>query len=336
MPIATQLEVLDLRHFSARQLRPLLEREAAIWQDLLRWNYRSSTELLLEYLDSRVLPGFVALDRGKICGLTFCVYEAQKSVVGDAFAVTDAGLPCMTTTGVLLRHLLELLRASPTVGRIESQLLLYESGALDTFFLPEGFQRHPRLFLECDLTTPRMNENVAEFRAVSGRRLTLTRWSNEHYQQTAELIHDAYSGHVDATINDQYRTLHGSLRFLHNIVRFPGCGVFEAENSWVLTEGASGAPVAVVLCSRVAPDVAHVTQLCVAPKERGHGLGRKLLRHCMAELRGRRTKAISLTVTEENEGAARLYRDLGFVVRHRFDAMVLDDTARRSPITMPA
>lgn len=335
MPIATQLEVLDLRHFSARQLRPLLEREAAIWQDRLRWNYSSSTELLLEYLDSRVLPGFVALDRGKVRGLTFCVYEAQKSVIGDAFAVTDAGLPCLPTTGVLLRHLLELLRASPTVGRIESQLLLYESGALDTLFLPEGFRRHPRLFLECDLTVAAPVANGAEFRAAGGRRLTLTRWSNEHYQQTAELIHDAYGGHVDATINDQYRTLHGSLRFLHNIVRFPGCGVFEAENSWVLTEGAAGAPVAVVLCSRVAPDVAHVTQLCVAPKERGNGLGRNLLRHCMAELRSRRTAAISLTVTEENGGAARLYRDLGFVVRHRFDAMVLDDTARRRPMTLP-
>ncbi len=335
MTTATQLEVLDLRHFSARQLRPLLEREAAIWQHLLRWNYSSSTELLLEYLDSRVLPGFVALDRGKVRGLTFCVYEAQKSVVGDAFAVTDAGAPCIATTGLLLQHLLELLRASPTVGRIESQLLLYESGALDTIFLPEGFRRHPRLFLECDLTGEPATGESAEFRAVAGRRLTLTRWSNEHYQQTAELIHEAYRGHVDASINDQYRTLHGSLRFLHNIVRFPGCGVFEAENSWVLTEGAAGPPVAVVLCSRVAPDVAHVTQLCVAPKERGNGLGRKLLRHCMAELRRRRTNAISLTVTEENQGAARLYRDLGFALRHRFDAMVLDDTTRRRA-TLPA
>ena len=36
------------------------------------------------------------------------------------------------------------------------------------------------------------------------------------------------AGHIDASINDQYRSLHGSLRFLHNIVRFPGCGVFDA------------------------------------------------------------------------------------------------------------
>ena len=41
-------------------------------------------------------------------------------------------------------------------------------------------------------------------------------------------------------INDQYRSLHGSLRFLHNIVRFPGCGVFEAEQSWVLRDQRDG------------------------------------------------------------------------------------------------
>ena len=334
MPTATQLEVLDLRHFSARQLRPLLEREAQIWRERLRWDYASSTELLLEYLDSRVLPGFVALERGKVCGLTFCVYEAQKSVVGDAFAVTDRGAPSLMVTGVLLRHLLDLLRASPTVHRIESQLLLYDSGALDAFFLPDGFERHPRLFMECKLAIAgKREDDVRSFRDRQGRLLTLARWSNEFYGQAAELIHDAYVGHVDASINDQYRTLHGSTRFLHNIVRFPGCGIFEPTHSWVLMESSRSTPVGLVLCSKIAPNVAHVTQLCVASRERGLGLGGNLLRHCMAELSAVGFEAISLTVTEQNEGAARLYRQLGFEVMHRFDAMVLNETtmARRLP-----
>ena len=33
MTVATDIEVLDLRHFSARQLRPLLEREAEVWRE---------------------------------------------------------------------------------------------------------------------------------------------------------------------------------------------------------------------------------------------------------------------------------------------------------------
>ena len=86
LPVAPQIEVLDLRHFSARQLRPLLEREAEVWRTRLRWDYRSSTELLLQYLESRILHGFVALDQGGVCGYTFCVYEGHKAVIGDAFA----------------------------------------------------------------------------------------------------------------------------------------------------------------------------------------------------------------------------------------------------------
>jgi len=72
VPVASEIEVLDVRHFSARQLRPLLEREAERMADRLRWDYRSSTELLLQYLESRILQGFVALDRGRVCGYTFC------------------------------------------------------------------------------------------------------------------------------------------------------------------------------------------------------------------------------------------------------------------------
>ena len=99
-------------------------------------------------------------------------------------------------------------------------------------------------------------------------------WTAGCYQPAAELIHAAYAEHIDASINDQYRTLHGSLRFLHNIVRFPGCGVFEANSSLVLRDRGVDALAGILLCSRVAPDVAHITQICVAEKYRRRGLGR--------------------------------------------------------------
>src|ERR1700759_5025530 len=125
MSVETQLEILDLRHFSARQLRPLLETESRVWENRLRWNYRSSTELLLQYLDSRILPGFVALDRGRLCGYTFCVYEGHKAVVGDAFSLASSAEQSLQIADALLRRLLDLLLQSPNIGRVESQLLLY-------------------------------------------------------------------------------------------------------------------------------------------------------------------------------------------------------------------
>src|SRR5580698_6789386 len=134
MTVATQFEILDLRHFSARQLRPLLETEARVWQQQLRWNYQSSMELLLQYLDSRILPGFVALERGRVCGFTFCVYEGHKAVIGDAYSVAAEAEAALQSTRTLLVHLLELLRQSPGIQRIESQMLLYDSGTLAAQF----------------------------------------------------------------------------------------------------------------------------------------------------------------------------------------------------------
>lgn len=320
MPVATQLELLDLRQFSARQLRPLLMAEAELWEEKLRWDYRSSTELLLQYLDSRILPGFVAVDRGRIAGYTFCVYEGQKAVIGDSFALTTSEDQSLYIADALLRKLLDLLLHSPSISRIESQLLLYESGQMNAGFLEAGFARHPRLFMELDLREAPWRASLPSER-IAG--VELIPWSSIYYQAAGELIHTAYRHHVDAEINDQYCSLHGSLRFLHNIVRFPGCGVFEEHQSWLLREQSNGRLAGMVLCSRVAPDVAHITQLCVSPTLRGRGLGRALLRHAVERLRQTGTASITLTVTESNQPAVTLYEESGFRVRHRFDAMVL-------------
>ena len=329
MAVATQLEILDLRHFSARQLRPLLETESRVWEQRLRWNYQSSTELLLQYLDSRILPGFVALDRGRICGFTFCVYEGQKAVVGDAFAVGNDTAQMLQTTQTLLHQLLQLLQHSPGIHRIESQLLLYDAGSINEAFLAAGFSMYPRLFMEYNLDKTSQSPQARNELNLPPN-IDLLRWSTDHYQAAAELIHECYLGHIDARINDQYCSLHGSLRFLHNIVRFPGCGVFEPDASWVLRDRSNGALVGMLLCSRVASDVAHITQLCIAPAWRGHGLGRAVLDFCSNHLARAQFAAITLTVTEANQQAVKLYQTRGFFIRHRFDAMVLD---RNHPTT---
>ena len=318
MTTLQQLDILDLRHFTARQLRPLLEQEAGIWERRLRWDYRGSTELLLQYLDSRILPGFVALDRGRICGFCFCVYEGHKAVIGDIFSDPLSHAPAGTSE-MLARHLLETLNASPDIDRIEAQLLLFDSGTTPTSFLTMGFKVYPRLFLERNLS---LKQEPIESPPALAAGIELCGWASGFYQATAELIQSAYAGHVDSDINDQYRNLAGSLRFLHNIVRFPGCGEFDPASSWILRDRATNGMVGVILCSRVAPDIAHVTQLCIAPAYRGQQLGRYLLEFCMQTLPGRRYRGITLTVSEQNESAVKLYFASGFGVRQRFDGLV--------------
>jgi ribosomal protein S18 acetylase RimI-like enzyme len=224
----------------------------------------------------------------------------------------------------LLRRLLDLLLHSPNIDRVESQLLLYDAASIEGSFLDAGFARHTRLFMECDLENCRGISGVSAGKPLLPHNINLIPWSSNYYQAAAELIHAAYAGHIDAEINDQYCSLHGSLRFLHNIVRFPGCGVFDASQSWLLLDRETDSLAGMLLCSRVAPEVAHITQLCVLPSLRGRGLGRVLLDHAMMQLLNTGFAAITLTVTEENRQAVDLYAASGFRVRYRFDAMVFD------------
>jgi len=331
-PVASEMEVLDLRHFSARQLRPLLEREAELWQDRLRWDYRSSIELLLQYMDSRILQGFAALDRGRICGYTFCVYEGTKAVIGDAFATGHRTLSDADATRALLVPMLEMLQHAPAVDRVESQLLLFNAGEFADLFTSTVYSIYPRLFLECNIGAMKqamLADAIANPISGTSADMEMSLWKSEDYQAAAELIHACYMGHCDTRINDQYRTLHGSLRFLHNIVRFPGCGVFESSFSWMLRERRSGALVGMLLCSRVGDKVAHITQLCVAQTYRGRGLGYGLLLRAAESLLRAGYEAISLTVTEANEPAVKVYEKFGFTQRHRFDAMVMEPQFKR-------
>jgi ribosomal protein S18 acetylase RimI-like enzyme len=220
-----------------------------------------------------------------------------------------------------------MLRNAPAVDRVESQLLLFEAGEFADLFAGPEFKIYPRLFLECDIRRKPEVVGAASRKTAPDtvpEGLYLVPWTPMDYQPAGELIYASYLGHSDALINDQYRSLHGSLRFLHNIVRFPGCGIFEPNFSWLLRECKGGAMVGMALCSRVAPEVAHITQLCVAKEYRGTGLGRMLLAQAAERLRRGGFEAISLTVTEANVPAVKLYERFGFTRRHRFDAMVMD------------
>jgi ribosomal protein S18 acetylase RimI-like enzyme len=297
-----------------------LEAEARVWSDRLEWDYRASANLLLQYLDSRVLPGYVAIENGRISGYVFCVYEDHKAVIGDVFAVPpqNSEAAANEVEARLLDSLIELLQNSPGVDRIESQLLLHRHGMHADVFRSNGFEISKRLFLRLDLA----REEAAHAHQKLSAGLVMRPWKEDDFNAAAHLISSSYDDHLDSHINDQYRTAAGSLRFLHNIVRFPGCGFFDPGASRVLARADNNELAGVLLCSRVREDVAHVTQLCVLKAYRGKGCGRALLDACAAEIRRREFRALTLTVTEANEPAVSLYRHAGFKEMHSFDAML--------------
>jgi ribosomal protein S18 acetylase RimI-like enzyme len=311
------LEILDLRHFSSVDLRPLLDDETQVWSRLLSWDYGGSAEMILRYVDAKILPGYAAIDRGRIFGYSFFVYEGSKGVIGDLFVADGGRLPNAREVELrLLTHVIETLQQSPGIHRVEAQLLAHDAGSVARPFLEQGFQRHPRLFMVLPLSKPPAQE--AKRRPES----EIRPWSENEYQAAAAVITAAYRGHIDADINDQYHTLSGSLRFLNNIVRFPGCGLFDAEASFVAFDRTAKNLIGLILCSRVRSDVGHVTQLCVLPEYRSHGIGESLLAATTANLRKRRFILLSLTVTEANSRAVDLYRRLDFSSKRVFDAFV--------------
>jgi ribosomal protein S18 acetylase RimI-like enzyme len=339
------MEILDLRHFSSADLRPLLEEEIAMWGQKLSWDYTTSAEMILRYMDAKILPGYAAIDRGNIFGYSFFVYEHNKGVIGDLFVrdqvVRDdgrggehleAGLNQISRNQIsrneveerLLTHVIETLQQSPGIHRVEAQLLAHESGEVARPFLQQGFSRHPRVFMNFDIAkrAEMSLQSSAPIAPSIPPQFEIRPWSEQEYQSAAALITAAYRGHVDSEINDQYRTLTGSLRFLNNIVRFPGCGSFDAQGSFVVLERRTRNLIGIILCSKVRPDVGHITQVCVLPEYRSAGLGEALLAASTRNLRGRGFRFISLTVTEANDRAIALYKRIGFEAARVFDAFV--------------
>jgi ribosomal protein S18 acetylase RimI-like enzyme len=311
------LEILDLRHFSAIDLRPLLDDETQLWSRQLSWDYSGSAEMILRYIDAKILPGYAAIERGRIFGYSFFVYEGSKGVIGDLYVSNGTRLPDSRQVELkLLTHVIETLQQSPGIHRVEAQLLAHEANAVARPFLEQGFQRHPRLFMVLALG------KVSAETPATHPEVEIRRWTDADYQPSAAVITAAYRSHVDAQINDQYHTLTGSLRFLNNIVRFPGCGVFDPESSFVALDRKTKSLIGLILCSRVRNDVGHVTQVCVLPEYRSRGIGESLMGATMGSLRKRGFTMLSLTVTQANARAVALYRRLDFDTKKIFDAFV--------------
>ena len=335
MATGVSIEILDLRHFAAPVLRPVLDAEGEIWRQRLHWDYRTSSKLLMQYLDSHMLPGYAALEGGQVTGYAFCVYEETKAVIGDVFALNcnasgseaafrneasfaeRAPASAYEIEQTLLKHLFETLVNSPQVDRIESQLLLHPSGVHSGIFQAAGFEVFRRLFM-----VQHLKNLWTQPRVELPRGLELRPWRDEDLTPAGQLIAEAYRDHPDSVINDQYRSIHGSQRFLHNIVRYSGCGAFSAQVSHVVVNKQTRQLVALVLGSRVSAQSGHITQICVHPSYRRMGLARMLLGVAAFHFMRHGATEISLTVTESNTAAIDLYLAEGYTYAHVFDAAV--------------
>jgi ribosomal protein S18 acetylase RimI-like enzyme len=315
MPLAacSPMEILDLRHLRSRDLEPLLEEERVLWERDLAWDYTASAGLIKRYVDASALSGYAAVEDGKTVGYAFYLYENRKGVVGDAFVRES---PSATATEAeLLTHVIETLQGTPGIRRIEAQLMTLRHQPSDAFFSSRAIRCYRRQFM----LLPMASNGHSPSRSVPG--IVLKTWDPQWTTEAANLIARSYSNHIDSYISDQYRTQAGALRFLDNIVHYPGCGEFAPLCSFLAFHKELGRLCGMVLSSVVAPGVYHITQICVDPEIQKSGIGKMLLMHNLEKLRQLRARAVTLTVTNDNFSATSLYRQLGFVTLKEFNAL---------------
>ncbi|MFQ5664296.1 MAG: GNAT family N-acetyltransferase [Terriglobia bacterium] len=339
MAVAPQLsafEILDLRLLRPQSLAPLFEEELRLWREQLHWDFHPSVEMIRKHLTARSLPGYAALSQGQVAGYCFFVYEEEKGLLGDLYVLEAhrRARPYGPSAGIatlLLEHALETLMQSPTVRRIEAQLVPFGIEPLAPIFRAHNFRVFPRLFMYKQLkpgaVPPALPAEQKGERGAGSASVELRLWTDSYLEAMGDLIVAAYRGHVDSAINDHYRTRAGALRFLKNLVVFPGCGVFQPDCSLVAVEAVPGDPrpvdgnlVGALLTSQVAPRIGHITQICLRREWQGRGLGRRLMHAALEHLTTKGYRGVSLTVTAENQPAVQLYRQFGFDVLKEFAA----------------
>ena len=319
-------EIVDIRQFDASHFAALLAAESEAWRTNLRWDYSGAARLIASCLNERRLTGYALVGQRHVGGYSFFLYEGEKALIGDLFV--EPGRE--TLARALLEHVLETLMATPGIRRIEAQLPHFRADELEPVFLSRRFKSYLRKFMLLPLPPLRAHP-VAPLRPETPNAATVERlddafsserWERKYDRQAAFLLYHTYRGHVDAAINDQYSSTAGAARLIENIVQMRGCGQFIDLASYVVIHHATRKLAGVLALTAVRPSTAHIPQIAVVPEFQGAGLGSFMLKSAFDELQRQGFNEVSLTVTDVNRGAVKLYERLGFETFHTFGAFV--------------
>lgn len=307
--------IVDLRHLRPGDLDPLLDEETEVWRDTLDWDFRGSAGLVRRFLDMQALNGYSLVMNGDPVGYCYFVSEERKGLIGDLYVMKE--FVTVENEERLLSAVVDGLVKTMFVQRIESQLMMLRSGAVMSLPQKRYLRAHGRNFMQADLE---LAGKLPEVRPV--HLVLIDSWSERKQDEAAALIVNAYQGHVDSQINDQYRSQPGARRFLLNIIQYPGCGSFFQPASFVAMEPSSGRLCGLCLSSLVQADVGHITQVCVSKAVRRWGVGYELIRRSLESLARHGCRKVSLTVTAGNTEAIALYERMGFRKTRNFFAYV--------------
>jgi ribosomal protein S18 acetylase RimI-like enzyme len=322
-------EIIDIRRFELSAFSDLLDAEARAWNEGLYWDFTSTARVISNCLKEKRLSGYALVLDGIVRGYCFFFCDGEKGLMGDLFVGPGpAGLDQVLE---LLEHANETLLATPGLRRVEAQLPHYTFEELENNFTSWNYSGYRRSFMALFLPAWRLHAASGSGSSDPGRPATpsldefcITPCVKEYAREAAELVFAVYHNHVDAAINDQYRSLAGATRLLDNIVHYQGCGEFLEQVSKVAIHRLTGKLAGVLTVTAVRSDTAHIPQIAIARTLQGIGLGTALLESAFNDLVRAGYQRVSLTVTDANQGAVRLYERLGFKTFRAFGAFVFN------------
>jgi ribosomal protein S18 acetylase RimI-like enzyme len=293
-----------------RELRSLLDEEAARWESELGWDFTEVRTAVAGGIDRGSLSGRWVSDGGRALAYSYYLVDSGRVIVGSIFS--RRGQRGRGLEAALVDSVVEDARAERGGGRIECQTLFCTDPSADETFARQGFVGCPRDYMRRELgeAPPPARPLPDEMRLRPLRR--------EDLQAAAEIVYRSHVGSVDAALNLTYSTPATCRAFVETLVVRHGCGRFDPAASR-LAEAPWG-PVGVLVASRLSRTNGHVCQVSVVPEAQGHGLGATLVLKALDAFREEGLASATLSVTVANRRARSLYERLGFRVQRTFAA----------------
>jgi GNAT superfamily N-acetyltransferase len=304
------LRARPLREAQPRELRPLLDEEAALWYSELGWDFAEVRAAVSGGIERGTLPGRVVAVGSRAVAYSYYMVDPARVIVGSIFATR-----AMRGQGLeeeLVDAVIEDARAEHAAGRVECQTLFCTATSADGRFESKGFASRARHYMRRELGAP-----VPEPKPLP-HGIVLRPLKREDLPAAAEIIYTSHQRSVDAALNMTYATPSTCRAFVDTLVVRSGCGQFDAEASRFAC-GPRG-PLGVLIASRLSRANGHVCQVSVNPAAQGSGLGGVLVTRALQAFRGQGLASATLSVTASNERAHRLYERLGFNVQRAFGA----------------
>jgi len=306
------MRVVPLRDVGLPELEPVFEEEIQYWGTQIFWDYRATLDVIRSFLAAGTLPGLVMLEGSKVVGYSYYVIDQSVAFLGNLFVRN--GSAGSRSYPLLVEQTIGAILADDTVRRIETQLFEfnYEFSAC---FQAAGFSVLPRHFM----VRPIDGEPDDPGPLPDGWRLS--HWQGKLLLPTAETVFDSYRGSFDATLCRDYRDRPGCLRFLKNLIENPACGVF-SPTATILALDHFGQVGGVLLVTKTQNSTGMIPQISVRRDVQGRGLGSYLLRKLFFNCPSQGLDRVTLSVSDANQRAHRLYLRMGFQPLKEFNAYI--------------